>query len=359
MIAPPAAREKGPIDRHLDHVSVQQREEIDILTAMFFIGEGMSFAKVESLMFIALVTKLRTGYARHRDARCLIPTRKRVAGSLFKEVYSRVSDMVASKERQSSGLISLCFDGSTIVRKHCLNILGNLVEGVDIFKECLSTGEDRVTGEYMAHVMINQVVSVGVEKLCSIASDNTSAVAKARPLVCEMFPQLIDVGDGPHCVDLLIDDIVHGIGEFDRALKNCRSIISFVKSHCYVDALHQNIRAELGLPTAMDFFPETRFSYVGSMILEILRAKRALDLMVAIERRRGGTAQWPRLTRLQQSSFFDLVRNPSTWDGFAAVMKYAKPLSFLTHKLASNSVRFSDVLPLAVATLSQIESIQS
>lgn len=287
----------------------------------------------------------------------MIPTRKRLAGPLLDEVYALVKKMVRERERRCPGPMSICFDGSHIQRRHCLNVLTNLSDGTDIFRESICTLENRVTGEYMAGLMEKQISDIGVENICSVGTDNTSSVVKARRLICESIPTLIDVGDGPHCVDLLIEDAVKDIEEFKQALENCKTIISFVKSHTYVDAFHQSLANEMNKPYAMKYFPETRFAYVEKMVREIMRTWAVLQGMLANDH----SARWDSATSAIESSvvqsFFDLVRNPTTLDNFTATLEYTKPLSSLCHELESNSLRFADVLPLAVKTFGVVQGV--
>lgn len=352
----PPTVQRGRISRYADTIRPDERQDLDLLFAMYIIGEAISFSGAESPFLIAFLQTMRPAYVRDEAGNCLVPTRQRIAGSLLERVAEVVRAMVAKKEAESCGPKSFCFDGSGIQRRHCLNVLSNTCEGMDIFVECINTGEDRVTGEYMAEIMIRHIEKAGIENVCSIASDNTASVVKARRIVCKKFPSLTDVGDGPHCVDLLIEDIAGEVDEFTRSIEHSKVIISFVKGHPYVDALHQNICEELKVPSRMEYFPDTRFAYLEKMVTMQIGTKKALLEMVSARMQERWDEAVSTIAPGVVAEFFALVRSVDTWDDFEGVLEYAKPLSGLTHSLESSSMRFSDIVPMASTCLYGIQS---
>lgn len=348
-------------------LSDAERQELDVLLASFVIGERLSVSCVESPFLTAFIEKIGPAYARGggQDGgisaggdRCLIPTRCRLAGSLLEKVYHSVQRAVEEREGASCGLLSLAFDATAMARRQSMNVLANLPEGVDIFRECVWTGEDAVTAEYMADIMMRHVESVGVEGVCAIASDNTQpSVLQARRIVCEKYPSIMDVGDEPHCVHLLVEDLVKIVPEFNAAFSKSKDIIRFIKAHADVEALHQNAARELGCPSKIEACPESRHAYFEQSLRQLLSTEAALQAIVS----NNFSHTWATAVRGTQeetdSRIFHIIRNPQTWEEFRSVCAYAKPLSTLIDALESNHARFADVLALLTIAYDAIQSL--
>lgn len=356
-----------PAFLHLDAVTPLEREEMDVLLAMMVVGEG-AHRLTESPLFGAFVRMVRPAYA--GDG--MLPGKERIAGELLGKVCERVEAMVRAKERGSVGLVSLAFHGGSVVEhRPCLSVLMNVVEGVDLFQGCESVGEAgaEVAVRVIAEAMIAKIEGVGVDKVCSLSSDSTPAVAKARRIVCQKYPGVLDAGDGVHCVDLMFDDFVADVPEFEVTIANCETLISYIVSNPAVALMYKSIvtsalaNAAAGAGAAQPavdlvYLPGTRFKVVHDMVNQILSSRSVLEAMVSVQHMDVWDTAVKNVDPDKTRVWYDLVRNPATWVHFTTVSAYAAPLARLTAALDIPSVRFSDILPLAVDTLRCIEAVQ-
>ena len=89
---------------------------------------------------------------------------------------------------------------------------------------------DSHTGEYIAEKIENIITKVGESKFSAIVSDNGSNVRKARELIENKFPNIMNVRCISHYINLMSCDIVqHSFA--DKLLKKVNILASFFRNN--------------------------------------------------------------------------------------------------------------------------------
>ena len=81
----------------------------------------------------------------------------------------------------------------------------------------------------MVKIIKNIILTVGLEKFVTIISDNRSNIVTARRMICEEYPNILNVKCIAHCINLINSDIVK-INWIKSLIKCANSITKYFKN---------------------------------------------------------------------------------------------------------------------------------
>ncbi|KAF8134548.1 ribonuclease H-like domain-containing protein, partial [Boletus edulis] len=122
------------------------------------------------------------------------------------------------------------------------------------------------------------ITSIGPWKFAAVSSDNAGNTRKARKLLCERSPNILNLQDACHLLNLAIKAIVL-LPEFEEITYQIRGILAFMSRSSYAMENFDSQRVRLGISRGLEGIGETRFGtiyWAGRSLQRGLPALRAI-----------------------------------------------------------------------------------
>ncbi|TFK80579.1 hypothetical protein K466DRAFT_503657, partial [Polyporus arcularius HHB13444] len=102
---------------------------------------------------------------------------------------------------------------------------------------------------------------VGVERFCAVCSDNAGNTKKARALLKQLTPSVLDIGDCCHHLQNTAKDLTR-LPEFKEVIGQLRKIITYFRKSTLANTELSALRAEDGVARGLESIGKTRFATV-------------------------------------------------------------------------------------------------
>ncbi|KAF8838962.1 hypothetical protein BDN67DRAFT_906426, partial [Paxillus ammoniavirescens] len=134
------------------------------------------------------------------------------------------------------------------------------------------------TGEYIFEALDRIVTKIGPWRFSVTLSDNTGNTQKARRMLCTHYPQIVNLQDVCHLLNLGIKAIAL-IPEFENIIHQIRTILAFMSRSSYTMEHFDHKRHLLGIARGLEAIGDTRFGtlyWAGRSIQRGLPAFQAI-----------------------------------------------------------------------------------
>lgn len=251
----------------------ETREDINAKFSYFFYRSGISFRLAESDALKDLITALNPSYA------SLIPTAKRLSGSLLDAQYTKCSNRLKEIHETSENL-ALISDGWTNVRgDHIVNFCIKAPNEKPYFHSSINTSGITQNAIAVAEAIITVIEQLGSHKFSSVITDNAPVMKAAWKLIEQKFPHISAMGCAAHAVNLLIKDILDTL-QFTKIIKDSEKIIKFVTNHHIVKAKYDVMRNVSNVPHTLTMAVSTRWFSRFTSLRDLLASKYVLIRVV-------------------------------------------------------------------------------
>ncbi|KAH7917067.1 hypothetical protein BV22DRAFT_1027014, partial [Leucogyrophana mollusca] len=126
------------------------------------------------------------------------------------------------------------------------------------------------------------MTKIGPWNFCATSSDNTGNTKKARRLLCERYPHILNLQDACHLINLAIKSISL-LPEFEEVIKQVRTILVFMSRSSYASEHFDFERSRLGIRRGLEGIGETRFGTIYWAALSVQRGLPAFQAIVENE----------------------------------------------------------------------------
>ena len=151
-------------------------------------------------------------------------------------------------------------------------------------------------------VLFQVIARIGSWRFCATSSDNTGNTRKARKLLCQCYPNILNLQDACHLLNLAVKAIAL-LPEFKDVIHQIRVILAFMSRSAYAMEHFDHQRDVLGISRGLEAIGDTRFGtiyWAGRSIQRCLPAFRAIveneSLGINISVSSTHCTQAPRLT---------------------------------------------------------------
>ncbi|RLN91918.1 hypothetical protein BBJ28_00012361 [Nothophytophthora sp. Chile5] len=198
---------------------------------MFFFTSGLAFNLIDRTSARELFTRYCPTIA--------MPNRHQLAGPLLDSAYAAERDAV-THHLKNQRHVALMSDGwSNPRRESLINFIVTAPKMRPLLWSCRVTDEDSKTGAYMAN-MIGEVIdeiesAVGVNKVCSVTTDNASNMKNAWTLLETGRPGFLSTGCAAHTLILMMKDVL-SIPDLARILSQAKEAVLFIRNHTATNA---------------------------------------------------------------------------------------------------------------------------
>jgi uncharacterized protein DUF659 len=129
----------------------------------------------------------------------------------------------------------------------------------------------------LSEIIKNVILTVGPEKFVAIVSDNGSNIAAARRIICEEYPNILNVRCIAHCINLISSDIVK-VHTIKSLIKCANSLTKYFKNSNLASAwLKEAIQLKGIEGGGLKTYVETRWTTVYECVSSVWRLKDALQ----------------------------------------------------------------------------------
>lgn len=306
------------------HMSETRRKKIDRLVIEMICKDFQPISVVEDTGFKNLIQELEPRYS--------LPSRRTIGRTLLPDLYSQIKTRLLSILRNIENVAITTDIWTSANTQSYLTLTCHFILYDDLKSYVITTTKlsEQHTGPYLANVMKKYFGEWGIsKKISAIVSDNAANIRNAiRILNYENLPCTA------HTLNLVVNDILKDVPDFENILKTCRAIVghfkmSVVASDKFIKMQQQmNIDKELKLKQDV----VTRWNSSLSMIERMLLLKEPLS------------ATMVSLTNSPQSL------NNEEWAILEDCVPLLKPLEMATAELSADSyVTLSVVIPLVRA----------
>ncbi|OJA15131.1 hypothetical protein AZE42_12680, partial [Rhizopogon vesiculosus] len=136
------------------------------------------------------------------------------------------------------------------------------------------------SANYIVEALDRVVQNIGPWNFCAVTSDNTGNTKKARNLLCERYPHIINLQDACHLLNLAVKDICLLV-EFEDVIQQVRTILAFMSRSGYAMEHYDHKRAGLGITRGLEAIGDTRFGTIYWAALSVQRGLPAFQALVA------------------------------------------------------------------------------
>lgn len=122
------------------------------------------------------------------------------------------------------------------------------------------------------------VTKIGPWRFCATSSDNTGNTRKARKLLCQRYPNILNLQDACHLLSLGIKAIAL-LPEFENVIRQICTILAFMSRSSYAMEHFDYQRNQLGIARGLEGIGETQFGtiyWAGRSLQRGLPALRAI-----------------------------------------------------------------------------------
>ncbi|KAJ8585242.1 hypothetical protein M405DRAFT_865549 [Rhizopogon salebrosus TDB-379] len=114
---------------------------------------------------------------------------------------------------------------------------------------------------------------------CAATSDNTGNAKRARQLLCERYPHIINLQDACHLLNLAVKDICL-LPEFEDVIQQVRTVLAHMSRSSYAMEHYDHKRAELGISRGLEAIGDSRFGTIYWAAVSVQRGLPAFQAMV-------------------------------------------------------------------------------
>jgi hypothetical protein len=199
-------------------------------------------------------------------------------------LFQHVKSKVASYWSSVSSRMALAFDGVRGEDGHHLVIVTQCVARNEAFRSCVDPGERRENAVFYRDVPLAEL-EAGAEEFgqavyerhCGIVGESVSYNQVALRYAESVHPKLVTGGCFAHTLDPMIEAVCKA-AEIRAIVHRTRDIVTFVKSHEYVQAMFDKTRS----PSikAVTLNPGTLFCFVALMLHRVMANRATFDAML-------------------------------------------------------------------------------
>ncbi|CAB5377283.1 unnamed protein product [Rhizophagus irregularis] len=202
------------------NINSQKKASITRALMRAFICCGIQFSIIENPFFIEFLHETRPGYEP--------PTSKLLSGRLLNQETARINDKIKEIIKNSENL-TLALDGWT--NPNGVSVYNYVILTPDqeqYFYALHNYSGDHHTGDFLASQITDIIKKIGPEKVSALVTDNAANCVKAREIVTNQFPNIIDLRCIAHFVNLVTKQIMeHDLAKI--TISGCNQITSFFK----------------------------------------------------------------------------------------------------------------------------------
>ncbi|GBC39358.2 ribonuclease H-like domain-containing protein [Rhizophagus irregularis DAOM 181602=DAOM 197198] len=251
------------------NINSQKKASITRALVRAFICCGIPFSIIENPFFIEFLHEMRLGYEP--------PTSELLSGRLLNQETARINDKIKEIIKNSENL-TLALDGWTNPN------------GVSVYNYVILTPDreqylyalydysgDHHTGDFLASQITDIIKKIGPEKVSALVTDNAANCVKAREIVTNQFPNIIDHWCIAHFVNLVTKQIMeHDLAKI--TISGCNQITSFFKrSHIVGKLLTDATTALQIVGGGLKTYCETRWTSMYEAISSVSHLRMALE----------------------------------------------------------------------------------
>ncbi|KAJ3558474.1 hypothetical protein NP233_g11501 [Leucocoprinus birnbaumii] len=218
----------------------------------FIVDCGLSARVVDSKRFSKFIQILNPNYSLPSCSTfeySLLPTR---AGGICFAIQE------AMKKRWNN---AITFDGGKLLKKKFYSVH---ITDTDRQKFCIdlddSTGLSMMA-DYIFELLDKWVSRIGPNSFSSICSDDAANTKKARKLLSDRYPRILNFADACHNLQNATKDI-SALPDFKKTIAELRKLLAFMSLSTYSLDHYNLARKRLGISHGLQSIGETRFATV-------------------------------------------------------------------------------------------------
>lgn len=146
----------------------------------------------------------------------------------------------------------------------------------DYLYEIKNLSNNSHTGEFLKSQILSIIEEIGYEKFSAIVTDGGSNVQKARDLISETFPNILNIRCIAHCLHLISKDIIsHSFAK--NIINNCNILVRFFgASHRVKDKLESMIEERNIIGGGLKSYVDTRWTTIYETLESVYRLRTCM-----------------------------------------------------------------------------------
>ncbi|CAB5373801.1 unnamed protein product [Rhizophagus irregularis] len=184
------------------NINSQKKASITRALVRAFICYGIPFSIIENPFFIEFLHEMRPGYEP--------PISELLSGRLLNQETDRINNKIKEIIKNSENL-TLALDGWT--NPNGVSVYNYVILTPDREQYLYALHDysgDHHTGDFLASQITDIIKKIGPEKVFALVTDNAANCIKAREIVTNQFPNIIDLQCIAHFVNLVTKQIMVG-----------------------------------------------------------------------------------------------------------------------------------------------------
>ncbi|CAB5366112.1 unnamed protein product [Rhizophagus irregularis] len=251
------------------NINSQKKASITRALVRTFICCGIPFSIIENPFFIEFLHEMRPGYEP--------PTSELLSGKLLNQETARINDKIKEIIKNSENL-TLALDGWT--NPNGVSVYNYVILTPDREQYLYALHDysgDHHTGDFLASQITDIIKKIGPEKVSALVTDNAANCVKAREIVTNQFPNIIDLRCIAHFVNLVTKQIMeHDLAKI--TISGCNQITSFFKRSHIVGKLLTDTTTTLQIVGGrLKTYFETRWTSMYEAVSSVSRLRMALE----------------------------------------------------------------------------------
>ncbi|TFY73835.1 hypothetical protein EWM64_g10177 [Hericium alpestre] len=262
---------KGPMQAFVSEGKKQLKQKADHYLMLYLVCHGISIHTVKSQHLLDFCRTLNQTY--------VLPSKTTILDRLIPDEAARVSVAMMKYLRNCRNL-TISYDGGKIRRPRGVYTINAttperrsyLMDLVDV--SCVSH-----TADYLVEIVKPVIKTIGPWNFSAVVSDNTGNTKKSRRLICDEYPNIINLQDPCHTINHAIGAICV-LPEFSELISNVREVLAFMHESTYTMEQLGKKRADLGIKRGLEAIGKTRFSSVYWAVQSLERNMPAMRALV-------------------------------------------------------------------------------
>jgi hypothetical protein len=179
----------------------------DLALLIWLCDSGVAYRAVDHPMFKRFVELISRARFHAKSSTCIL-------GSQLRDEASNVRKLIIAHLRDQRNL-TLTFDGQTTRLPQTIYTVHVTTSDRRTFLIKGDISDESHNAEYICGVLTDVAKTIGPWCIAAVCSDNTGNTRKGRQLFCSKFPQVINMADCCHKLNLLVQDIAL-LSEFQK-----------------------------------------------------------------------------------------------------------------------------------------------
>ncbi|CAG8732788.1 6431_t:CDS:2, partial [Acaulospora colombiana] len=138
------------------------------------------------------------------------------------------------------------------------------------------------TADYIWEQAQHVIEMIGPKRFSGVCSDNTGNTKKARRLICNNYPWIINTLDSPHFLARTLSDICN-LDVFSETINTTRGVLTFFSHSTHATTHLTSVRKSLDISRGLERIGKTRFGTIYHSSNSILRCAPAIEKLVKDE----------------------------------------------------------------------------